>query len=54
MLVQSVPSDKIHVSETEHPAQIPVRIIQHRIAVANKPVGDFERETDLKTSFEPD
>ena len=26
----------------------------YRIAVANKPVGDFERETDLKTSFEPD
>ena len=40
------------MSVAEHPAQIPVGIVHHKIAVADKAVGYFCRHSVDKTAFQ--
>ena len=42
---------EVHVSETKHPAQVAVGVIEHRIAVAYQAVGNLNRKTVLKTAL---
>ena len=51
MGVELALAPEVHVSETKHPAQVAVGIIEHRIAVAYQSVGNFNRKTVLKTAL---